>query len=480
MGCSRGEWLREIPRRESSLITLRPDQREAVDKMQGKRGFLLADQTGLGKTVMSLMEVKERLQEDGGHVFRVLIIAQKTALETPWADHVRRILPELGEPVSSPHSLIEKALPPRCVYITNWDQIRINPVYKHVYWTYVIGDQAEAIKNRKTKRSKHTKTIPARFKRALTAFPVANRPDELWSILNWLYPEDFRSYWRFYKDFVDYWVNPKHGYHEILGPKNTKHLHNILRDIYLRRTKKDVWEWLPDKTYQIVKVQLAQKQMKAYQDMKRKTVAWIGEHENEILEAPTVLAQLVRLRMFAAGYAGFDENGKVKIVEPSAKCDAAMDLVTATDEPLVIFTGFRGVAKIMTDRLRNANIPTSVLTYQTPKGKVAEQVNDFQEGHTRVFLSTIKMGGTSITLSRAHAGIFIDRHWSPAANYEAEDRYYGRSDNPHGAHIYLIQAEGTVDQVVEKKLELKWKWIREMLDLPKEVTYDGNPGVLAA
>jgi SNF2 family DNA or RNA helicase len=355
------------------------------------------------------------------------------------------------------------------VLIINWEAIRLIPRLQAIEWDYIIADEAHNAKNRKAKRTRALKRFKAKHKRALTGTPLVNRPDELWSLLNWLYPKDFRSYWRFFEDFVDYKVIYPYGYKEVRGVKNVEKLREAISLFTLRRTKAEVLPELPEKYYTTLRVDLTKQQRKAYDEMKRDSLAWLDQQpDDQPLPAPTVLAQLTRLRQFASAYCSIEfgwtqHDHQVTMSEPSSKLDALMELLeNMGDEPVVVFSQFKQLVNLAGLRLDAAGIRYNAFTGDTPERLRAKRIEEFQNGDVRVFLATIQAGGVGITLHRASTAVFLDRSWSPAMNLQAEDRLH-RIGQKSAVQVISIQASQTVDQVVESALQRKALWFRKIL-----------------
>lgn len=442
-------------------ITIKPYdyQQVAIEKMRAAPYFLLADEMGLGKTVELLCEVRDAMLIEP----KVLIIAPKSAMSV-WEDHVAWILPEL--PVMSLTSTQRAKAEDFTYGVLIINPEALSKMYQLLvhHWDYIIADECHLFKNRKTKRSKALKKLRAKRKRAASGTPLVNKPDELWSILNWLNPRQYRSYWRFFEKYVKYITDPAYGYKIIIGAKNVDELRGEISPFMLRRLKQEVLKDLPEKYYTMVKVDLGSLQMHAYRQMKKESLAWLATHDPEQpLEAPTVLAQLTRLRQFADAYAKFDDDyGKVQLSEPSSKLDAMMDILEDTDQPVVIFSQFEQMISLASRRIEKLNIGFAQLTGKTPQAARGGIIKQFQEGRGKVLLATMQTGGVGITLTAASTAIFLDRSWSPAMNLQAEDRLH-RVGQKNAVQIINIQARGTVDEKVEKKLEWKWNMIKEIL-----------------
>ena len=447
------------------MVDYYPYQIEAIDRMIGMSGFGLFDEMGLGKTYQALGELEETVWD------KVLIVAPKS-VHGVWEDAIKVSLLGISFPVVAVSGSNKKPVETftKGILIVNSEALRLIPKLTKIKWDYVIADEAHVFKNRKAQRTRALKRIKATHKRALTGTPIVNRPDEYWSLLHWLYPKDFGSYWRFFEEYVSYTTEPQYGYKIITGPKNVAKLQEITAPFVIRRLKKDVLKELPDKYYSEVRVELTAPQRKAYDAMKKTSLAWLEQFpSDQPLPAPTVLAQLTRLRQFATAYAQINYDAEsvhektfVRLSEPSSKLDALMDILDGTDQSVVVFSQFKQLVNLATERFRVAGISYRELTGDTSQERRKTAVDDFQAGKVQVFICTTAAGGVGITLHKASTAVFLDRSFSPAMNSQAEDRLH-RIGQPNAVEIILIQANKTVDQLVESKLKLKAEWIKQIL-----------------
>jgi SNF2 family DNA or RNA helicase len=226
---------------------------------------------------------------------------------------------------------------------------------------------------------------------------------------------------------------------------------------------------LPDKYYTTIKVDLDPRQQRIYNQMRKEMIAWIGEQDDELLVAPVVIAQLTRLQQFSCAYAEINEEGKVRLHEPSSKIDALMEVLDESDGQLVVFSRFKQLVRLVERRLVAAGIPCVTLTGDTAQADRSMVVKQFQTGQARVFVGSIAAGGIGITLHAASTVVFLDRDWSPALNSQAEDRLH-RIGQKNAVQVIDIMARNTVDLGRWQRLELKKQWIRQILgDLDDDV-----------
>lgn len=445
------------------IASLFPFQREDVDTINRSplTGHIIANEMGTGKTYEAVAIDHCRRSSPDYKGGPTLVIAPLSTLPS-WHNHFTDLtdLKVIAiDPKNRSKFLDAAKAQDYDIYVIHWEALRL--AHEHlskVKWHHIIADEVHKAKNRKAQQTKALKKIKAKYKLAMSGTPIINRPDELWSILHWLYPKDYGSYWRFYEKFLNYEIVYPGGYHKITGTKNIPALREEIEPFVTRRVKKDVLKDLPPKYYTTVEVELTSKQRKAYNDMRKDMIAWIGDHEQEPLVAPAVIAKLVRLQQFSLAYAEFNSDGKVQLSKPSSKLDALLDIVHSTDSQIVVFTQFVGMAKLAHENLEG--ISELLIGETSNRGELIER---FQRGDIRVLICSIGAGGVGITLTAADKAVFLDRSWSPAMNQQAEDRLH-RIGQENAVQIIDIMAKDTVDMGRIQRLEQKWVWIRQLLD----------------
>lgn len=539
--------------------TLRAFQQEAVDKFRDVKSILIGDDMGLGKTVEAIdLDWQRRVKavpsfmkpySVGEAKVRPTLVLTRMSVVSEWEAHYAWMRPEMRvvclDPKDRPSFLKAIREKKADVYIMHWDALRLlmdrkNDPHQSMLktpWFHIIGDEIHAIKNRKAKVTRALKALRTDFKTGLSGTPADNKPQDLWSILNWLYPNNWRSYWNFYKTYVEYEVHEEHGYHKITGVRNAEHLHKQMASFYIRRRKEDVLDDLPEKYYNTIWVDLAPAQRKAYDQMRKKQLAWVGEQEDKPVAAPVVVTQLLRLQQFAV--ASVDIVGPFKqrkrskeydpqavaeylqthygaevwadqvdaflkkspelveklprdrryhkwfevevykyiLVDPSTKLDAAMEVIEDSNEPLVFFSQFKVLIDMFGERLKKAGISYGLLTGDTPQHERKKLIADFQAGKIKVFAGTIAAGGVGITLHRSSHVLFFDRAWSPSWNRQAEDRCH-RMGQKNAVQVTDFMARNTIDLGRAQQIQLKWTWLQKLLgdktlDYQKEMALGG-------
>lgn len=431
---------------------------------------------------------------------KTLIVAPLGTLDA-WAAHTKAIFGNLAhvvvvDPKDRPAFI--KALSQNYThYIVHWEGMRImiKELLK-IRWFHIIADEVHRIKNRKAQVTMALKALKADKKTGCSGTPADDKPYDLWSINNWLWPTVYRSYWKFVKHYCVYEEEINWGtgqsYRKFKGVQNAQSLHREMEPWFVRNLKEDVELELPPKVYQDIWVELTPKQRKAYEQMKLDQIAWVeNQSKIEPVVAPVVIAQLTRLQQFALGYMESyteqvkrrtrdksdwvrdKETGKPilfdvekwKISDPSAKLDAFMQLLDDNpDENFVVYSQFKSVLKLLSMRLTRKKIPHGLYTGDMDKKDRDRNKDLFSRGKLRVFAATFGAGreGLDALQYGARTAVFLDRSWKPTWNRQAEDRLH-RIGQTGSVLIIDIMAKDTVDLGRRQHVQQKWEFIREIL-----------------
>lgn len=486
-----------------SSIELYKFQQDCVDKVGTTRfvSRLIADELdmGLGKTVeLIACEIKLREQAGPGYRRKKTLIVAPLAVHDHWRNHLIKFDIQPSDIVvidpKDRGQFIKALRGPSHYFILHWEALRladIAPAIRRIMWFHIIADEVHRAKNRKSQQTRALKSLQTDFKSGGSGTPADDKPADLWSILNWLWPNHYRSFWKFTKTYC------KEEETQVRGttfkrwteanPETVPLLLAEMRPWYVRRLKTEATPDLPEKIHTDLFVELTPKQRKAYDSMRKDMVSWVGQHEDEPLSAAAVIAQLVRLQQFALASAEIDyrwiitrkERAKAReqerkpiperklvvvLTDPSAKIDALQQLVE--DNPtqqLVVFSQFRSAINLATRRLTASKVSVGRYTGDiVNKQERNLTVEAFQRGDIQVFAGTIAAGGEGITLTASSTVIFLDRHWSPTRNVQAEDRCH-RIGQKNNVQVIDIIAKNTVDLGRRAAIARKWANIKLML-----------------
>jgi chromodomain-helicase-DNA-binding protein 7 len=309
----------------------------------------------------------------------------------------------------------------------------------------------------------------------MTGSGFVNRPDEFWSLVNFLEPEEFDSHWNFRTEFCeeDIWS----GYRTITGLKRNKiaEFRELRKRFGPRRTKPEVFPDLKEPIIEDIYVELNPTQRSMYDQIKYELM--LLDQKGEPLHSPNVLSQLQRLRQICVGTPDvisdeWDERQerrvvKIRLIDPSAKLDALMEVIDGLQwddedkQQIVVFSNFNDPLDLLQKRLDKVGIKWMRLRVNdNDSQRYLKWGVEFPKKNHQVFLSTIKLGGESIDLTSASYVALLDLDWAPMNNEQAIARVWRPGyDSSKGAPICLrFFAEDTVDQIMLDTNEEKLDW----------------------
>jgi len=420
---------------------LYPFQRVGVSFLLLSSNTLLGDEMGIGKSIQALCFCEEIKAK------KILIVCPNS-LKFVWANEIEKWLGKEEEIEIYNGSALNLD---KRFNIINYEALRLERNFnlQKINWDIVIADECHRGKSRKAQQTKALKKIPAQRKVGLSGTPILNRPDELWSILNWLRPKIYTSYWRFFEQYVDYW-DGRFG-KVVTGSKNLDQLKKELEPIMIRRTKKEVLPDLPEKTYQNIYVELELEQRRIYKEMKKDFIAKLNE--NEEIKASAVIAQIIRLKQIAIHPSllldDYDKN------LPSKKLETLFEIIEDTDKKIVVFSQFARAIKIIEEELKIRKIGYAKIVGEVKSEQREKEIERFQNNEScRIFIGTIQAGGQGITLTAADTVIFLDPYWVEKIEEQAVDRLHRLGQKNNVTVIRLI-AKNTIEEYVLSVLKKK-------------------------
>jgi SWI/SNF-related matrix-associated actin-dependent regulator 1 of chromatin subfamily A len=369
------------------------------------------------------------------------------------------------------------------VFLMHWDALRLMPELTKVQWGTVIGDEVHRVANRKSQVFRATKRLRADHKLGMSGTATGDQPQNLWSIVNWLWPTYYTSYWTFRRHYCveerpyvsdGAGGSEQAGYTKIVGVQNIPELMEEMSPWYVRHLKRErccdehpegVMPWLQEKVYDTMWVELTPKQRRVYEQMKNEMVAWVNEHEDTPLVAGAVVAQLARLSQIALASPVVLDSGVVGLEEPSAKLDVVVELLKDNpNKKFVIASASKKFVYMIEDRLRRSNIGCFTLTGDTPQSHRDGMVERFQHDNNQAFIGVIEAMAEGIDGLQwaTDTMIFTDRSWRTIKNMQCEDRLH-RDGQKNAVQIIDIMARDTLDLGRKQKLETKWSWIKKIL-----------------
>lgn len=444
--------------------SLRPYQHEGLSWLQFLREFglhgVLADDMGLGKTMQTLSHLL--LEKESGRMDRPCLILAPTSVLRNWAREAARFAPDLrvlllhGDERRSDFHRIAK----HDLVITSYPLLVRDAEYlRPIEWHVVALDEAQYIKNPKSKVAQVCGTLKSRHRVCLTGTPIENHLGELWSLFQFLMPgilgdaDNFRSYYR----------TPIEKEGDV---ERQQQLAARLQPLLLRRTKSAVAKDLPPKTEILHTIDLGKAQTDLYETIR----AAMDQRVKEAIDAQgldrsqiIVLDALLKLRQVCC-HPQLLKIEAAKKIEESAKTDFLMEdlLPELIDEGhrVLIFSQFTEMLAIIEARLKQARMAFVKLTGETKDRETP--IRRFQAGEVPVFLISLKAGGSGLNLTTADTVIHYDPWWNPAAEAQASDRAH-RIGQTKPVFIHKLICQDTIEERIVEMQKSKAALIEGLL-----------------
>ncbi|MCO6432263.1 MAG: DEAD/DEAH box helicase [Deltaproteobacteria bacterium] len=422
--------------------------------MEFELGGILADEMGLGKTVQALAFLQFLKGSAKGSKGKPALIIAPTSVITNWCYEAKRFTPELK--VLLLHGPERKSqfqsIPEYDVVITSYALLRIDRYDLEKYeFLYCILDEAQNIKNAQAATTKAAKAIRARHRLAMTGTPTENRPMELWSIMDFLMPGYLGSL-EFFRQYIE-----KPILEGGPGVQVARFLNAKTRPFILRRTKAEVERDLPPKIESVLHVEMTPSQRQLYGQI-------LAEVRPKVFEAVSkkgirgasvsILAALLRLRQVCnhpnsieslRELPGFD-SGKFNLLQELL--EEALD----SGRKILLFSQFKDMLALIRQWLASKQVEYLYLDGGTKERQpLIDRFNGDES--IRLFLISLKAGGTGLNLASADTVIIYDPWWNPAVESQAVDRAH-RIGQKRTVNVYRLVTENSVEQ---KIMELKSK-----------------------
>ncbi len=426
-------------------------------------GGILADDMGLGKTI----QIISLLLDEKNNTKRTSLIVCPSSLYINWKKEITKFAPQLKILVVS-GSAEQRARLIKTIYkydaiITSYDLLKRDiESYGNFTFKYIIADEAQYIKNNNTKNAKSLKKLKSDVRFALTGTPIENSLAELWSIFDFIMPGYLFNYKKFKEDYEVPII--KDNNIEVM-----EKLQKLVAPFILRRTKKEVLKELPDKTETIMYSEMDEEQEKLYKAFLATSKKEINDEIEEFGFEKSkfkILSIITRLRqicchpsLFVADYSG-----------ESAKLNQCMELIEgaiSANHKILLFSGFTSMFDIITKELEQRGIEYSILTGQTKVDTRIEMVDEFnKDKNIKVFLISLKAGGTGLNLTGADIVIHFDPWWNLSAQNQATDRAY-RIGQKNNVQVFKLITSNSIEEKIQKLQERK-------MDLSEQVIKSGE------
>ena len=454
-------------------------------------GGILADDMGLGKTlqvISILMEYKEKCKEQYNSFFqdnkassksqdidsdaqnekerKASIVICPSSLTLNWLSEVNKFAPNIKACVikgnAREREKLIKDVQNNDLIITSYDLLKRDiEVYKELNYNfkYIIADEAQYMKNSTTQNAKAIKELNGETRFALTGTPIENSLAELWSIFDFVMP----GYLFGYKKFKSLYEVP-------IVKENDERAMNRLKMLIapfiLRRNKKDVLTELPEKTITVLNNQMTDEQEAVY-------MSYLAQAKQEVADEIKlngfeksqfkILSTLTRLRQICCHPSLFIKDYK----DESSKLNQCVEILSDAIEAghkILLFSGYTSMFEIIEKELNSKNIKYFKLTGSTKVDERIKLVDEFNSNpDVKIFLISLKAGGTGLNLTGADMVIHYDPWWNQSAENQATDRAY-RIGQKNNVQVYKLITSNSIEEKIYELQNKKAELIDNMLD----------------
>ena len=405
-------------------------------------GGILADEMGLGKTIQTIAFLLSNKDKKS-------IVITPTALIYNWKNELEKFAPTLKvgllHAAKSEREKILDNIDNYDVILTTYTTYK-NDIdkYKNINFDYCIIDEAQNIKNPDAIITKAIKNVNAKVRFALTGTPIENNLMELWSIFDFIMPGYLYNKSKFKSIFIN-------------NDKNIIELKNLIKPFILRRTKKEVITELPDKIEQKIIIDLEKEHKRAYKGYVNLITRKIKENNQDNI---TVFSYLTKLRQLCLSPELMVKNYQGK----NSKLDVLINIINdSSDEKILVFSQFTKVLEVIGKRLNEENISYSYLDGKTSAKDRVKLVEEFNTNNNKVFLISLKAGGTGLNLTSANIVVHFDPWWNPAVEDQASDRAH-RIGQKNVVNVIKLIAKGTAEERVINLQETKKELIEDVIN----------------
>ena len=428
---------------------------------ENRLGGLLCDDMGLGKTLQAMVLMTALVEEE--KVAEPFLVACPTSVIPHWRDQMRRHAPGLRPVV---HHGQQRKLPSRLqagdVLVTSYGVLRRDAdELSAIPFALAVFDEIQQIKNRQTQSWQAASHLLADVRIGLTGTPIENALTDLKTLFDLILPRYLGTDASFEDRYVRIDSSPAESWDRIrMEEQQRRDLRRVVAPFVLRRLKSTVLDELPEKIKDLRTCALSDDQVKLYRDAIRGRGAELARRIEAAPDEPLpyihVFALLNLLKQIcdhpALALGALDRVDELA----SGKWDLWKELLQESldsGQKVVVFTQYLGMIDLMRRHLEGLGICHAVLTGGTTnRGDVVDRFN--HDPDCRVFLGSLKAGGTGIDLIGGSVVIHYDRWWNAAREDQATDRVY-RIGQKRAVQVFKLITEGTLEEKISALIDRK-------------------------
>ncbi len=423
-------------------------------------GACLADDMGIGKTIQTiafLLATNDQRPADSP-----ALVVCPTSVVGNWLRELNDFAPGLRVLVHRGIDRLQgvefiQAAQAADIVLTSFPLLtRDRGTLQELTWNTVVLDEAQNIKNPATKQAQAAKSLTATHRIALTGTPVENRLSDLWSILSFLNPGYLGSQASFERTFA-------RPIERTGDPQAIEQLRRLTAPFILRRLKTDrtIITDLPDKIETKVYCGLTKEQVTLYEAVVREALSAVEDEESHgtaIRRRGLVLAMLVKLKQICNHPALFVQDGSA-LAKRSGKLARVTELleeIVSTADRALLFTQFATFGGMLQRHLQETLYEDVLFLHGgTPASERDQLVRQFQApAGPKIFILSLKAGGTGLNLTAANHVFHIDRWWNPAVEQQATDRAF-RIGQRRNVQVHTCLCSGTLEETIDALIERK-------------------------
>ncbi len=422
---------------------------------------LIADEMGLGKTIQAI-GAAELLRREMG-IQKVLVVCP-TSLKYQWKSEIEKF--------SSAQVHVVEGLQAKRIeqyqsseaffYIASYNVVANDAEHLHLLDAdLMIIDEAQRIKNFRTKVSIQLKKVRTPYCFVLTGTPLENKLEELYAIVQFVDQYKLPPLYR----FLDrYQILGEHG--QVAGYKNLKEIGETLADCMIRRVKKAVLKQLPKRMDKILFVSMTKQQKEIHRELgdsvarlvaKWRRMRFLSETDRRIL-----MLCLSQMRMVADSTFILDQKTRFDTKIDELLC-IFEEALADPQQKIVIFSQWERMTRLVAQELDARGIGYANLHGGVPGPQRAGLLDRFREdADCRIFLST-DAGGVGLNLQSASLLINLDIPWNPAVLEQRIGRIYRLGQGSNITVINMV-SEGSIEHRMLGVLEFKSSMAQGVLD----------------
>ena len=430
-------------------------------------GGCLADDMGLGKTIQIIAFILSQRNREHHNTNLVVV---PTSLIFNWQAEVEKFAPSI--------KVLTIYGSARTREITDFDQYEIVLTsygtllgdvnfLKNYHFNYIFLDESQAIKNPESQRYKAARLLKSRNKIVLTGTPVENNTFDIYGQLSFACPGLLGNKIQFKNHFAI----PIDQFHDT---QRASELQKKINPFILRRTKRQVATELPDKTEMILYCEMGEEQRRVYNAYEHEFRQFLNTTiEGDIARVQMhVLQGLTKLRQICNSPALLNDHEYYG--DASSKIEVLMEQIESksSQHKILVFSQFVTMLDLIKKELESRKITFEYLTGQTRNRQA--RVDNFQNNpEIRVFLISLKAGGTGLNLTEADYVYLVDPWWNPAVENQAIDRSYRIGQKKNVIAVRLICPDTIEDKILnlqESKKDLADGLVKTDVSILKSLT----------